>query len=504
MNITFKELRLTNFKSHQDLKVEFGDTTQITGDNAKGKSSIGEAITFLLYGNDLVGSKLDPSPVTYEANETIVELTFEVDGAERQLARKLVSGKANYIIDEVPSKASDFNEIVNDLFDKDLFLSLFNPLYFFTMHWEKQRGMVLNYVTAPANKEVFKELPKPQTDKLSTLVKKHSLEDIDKIHRANKNKLDKSYIAAQSRTKTLKEQLDQQAPTVPLESLQAELSQLVKARDEIEQSIEGQQETNYRINALQNQINALNNERDQARELFNQTKNEQIQDTCRTCKQTLQDDAIKAVEADKNSRIKKAREQFNQTVTQRKELEAELEKLAYVDVSEQLKKVHELQEKIQPIEREIAMHDQLEAMQEQVQQAQEDEHKTLETLNSSIFILDSIKAFYAKEAELQAQKVEGLLENLSIKLFDVVKSTGELKATFEIMMDGKEYKKLSLSESIKAGLELRDVLSEQSDLIIPCFVDNSESITKFKEPNGQLIMAKVVAGQELTIESEEE
>ncbi len=502
MKIDFKRLILTNFKSHQQLKVDFGENTSITGDNAKGKSSIGEAITFLLYGTDLFGSKLDPSPVTYEADETEVELTFEVDGSLKQLARRLVKGKANYIVDEVPSKASEFNDVVNSLFDKELFLSLFNPLHFFTMHWEKQRDMVLNYVTAPANKEVFKELSEPQADALGKLVKKHSLEDINKIHRANKTKLDKAYIAAQSRTKTLKEQLDQQAPTTLLESLQVELNQYMKSLNEVEVLISEAQPINNRINGLQNQINAMNSERDQIREMHVRIKNEVVQDTCRTCKQTLQDEAIKAVEADKESRMNDTKERFNKVVADRKELEEELQLLEYIDVSEQLKKAQELQEQINPIEREITMHKQLDAMQQQVAEAQENEKETLKQLNESIFILDAIKAFYAKEAELQAKKVQDLFGNLSIKLFDIVKTTGELKPTFEIMMDGKEYKKLSLSESIRAGFALRDVLSEQSDLIVPCFVDNSESITKFKEPNGQLIMAKVVAGKELEVVSE--
>jgi len=84
-----------------------------------------------------------------------------------------------------------------------------------------------------------------------------------------------------------------------------------------------------------------------------------------------------------------------------------------------------------------------------------------------------------------------------------VKTTGDNKPTFIVQMDGKDYMKLSFSEQTRAGLEVRDVLSEQSDLIAPCFVDNAETITKFKEPNGQLIISRVVAGQDLTIESED-
>ncbi|WP_249646202.1 AAA family ATPase [Lysinibacillus sp. D3C2_S12] len=65
MEIKFNQLNLQNFKSHKDLVVKFGDMTKILADNAKGKSSIGEAITFLLYGTALVGGKLDPTPITY-------------------------------------------------------------------------------------------------------------------------------------------------------------------------------------------------------------------------------------------------------------------------------------------------------------------------------------------------------------------------------------------------------------------------------------------------------
>src|SRR5690606_7893237 len=103
--------------------------------------------------------------------------------------------------------------------EKDLFLSLFNPNYFPSLHWEKQRAMITQFVPVPIKKEVLKELPDEQSKLLGELLKKHSLEDLEKIHKESKNKLSKQLIAAESRTKTLKEQLEGQAPTVPLESL---------------------------------------------------------------------------------------------------------------------------------------------------------------------------------------------------------------------------------------------------------------------------------------------
>lgn len=500
MQIVFKTLTLQNFKSHQDLVVNFGEVTKASGDNAKGKSTIPESIPWLLYGTDVFGGKLDPTPITYESEETKVSLLLNVDGKDLFLARSLKKNKTTYYINEVPSKAGEFNEILEKLFDKELFLSLFNPNYFFTMHWEKQRAMLLQYVTAPANKEVLKQLPETQSKALSELLKKHSLSDIEKIHRESKTSLDKKYIAAQSRTKTLKEQLDEFSPTVPLDSLNIELKQLVKERNEIEKVTDEAGPNNNKINSLNNRIKVLMNERDQMKSDFQKLKAEPVTDTCRTCGQHLQDESLKAAETDKEERVQRFKKQYDQIVIQRKELEAELETLDYIDVSEQLEKARELQSKISPIEAEINKHKQYTRLQEQVEQAQVDEKETLQTLNESIFIIDSVKDFKSKEAELQADKVQALFETLTVRLFKQNKGDNEIKPDFEIEMDKKPYSKLSLSESIRAGLELRDVLSQQSELIIPVFVDNAESITSFKEPVGQLIISKVVAGQELKIE----
>ncbi len=500
LQIKFKELTLQNFKSHQDLKVEFGDTTQITGDNARGKSSIGESIIWLLYGTDMLGSKLDPSPDTYEADSTKVELLFEVDGKQTFLGREIAKGRNKFYVNEVPSKATEFNQVIEQLFDKELFLSLFNPSYFFTLHWEKQRGMILQYATAPANKEVFKELPKPQSDKLSELVKKQSLDDLVKIHRDNKNKKEKEHIAAQSRTKTLKEQLDQFGSLVPVSSLNTEKAQIEKSIKEYEDSIKDSVETNQRINFLNNKIDSLTVQIDQGRDNHTQLKAREINVNCHACGQELKEDSKQTLVDNKESELSKIAEQVNPLIKERKSLREELSSLEYIEMDEkQQEKKNQWNDKLFNIEHEMNRHKQLEKLNKDAKESAENEKTVKESLNDSIFILDAIKAFNAKEAELQAEKVQGLFENLAIRLFDTVKTTGELKPTFVIQMDGKDYIKLSTAEKIKAGLELRDVLSEQSDLITPCFVDNAESITKFKEPNGQLIMAKVEAGKELEV-----
>lgn len=504
MEIKAINLNLQGFKSHPDLEVNFGEVTKISGDNAKGKSTIPESIPWLLYGLDALGSKLDPTPITYESEETKVTLLLSVDGKEVLLGRGLKKGKAQYYINEVPSKAKEFNEIVDQLFDKDLFLSLFNPNYFPTMHWEKQREMVMKYVTAPANKEVLKHMPDEQGKYLGTLFKKHSLSDIEKIHRENKTSLDKKYIAAQSRTKTLKEQLDQLPKvTAPMDSLKAELAQIDKQVRELESQYDKAFETNQAYTKVQSQLNAIQDQIDMSKERWPSLKNEAIEDTCRTCKRPLDEESVEAVKADKESRIEQYKASHTALIEKRDELKGKLAEMEYIDASETLEKIREIDPKGTPLREAIQQYSQFERLQEQVNSAVEDEKSTLESLNDSIFILDSIKAFKAKEAELQAEKVQALFTSLSVRLFKQNKGDGEYKPDFEIEMDGKPYSKLSLSEGIRAGLELRDVLSKQSKTITPVAVDNAESITSFKQPIGQLITCRVVAGQELKIEVSE-
>ncbi|WP_019123597.1 AAA family ATPase [Brevibacillus massiliensis] len=505
MKILFQKLTLKNYKSHRDLVVEFGDLTRITGDNAKGKSSIPEAVSWTLYGTDTFGSKIDPTPIGYDFDEVKAELLLSVDDKQILLGRGIAKGKVQYWINEVPSKATEFDQLVQSLFDKDLFLSLFNPSYFPSLHWETQRKLILQYVTAPANREVFAQLPAAQADKLAELLKKHSLADLEKIHRDNKNKQDKQYIAAQSRTKTLLEQLERlPQEDIDIEATKAESTKLYEKIKEIEKMTGSADENNRKINTLQARIKSLLEQRDRMKAQFAALKDEPIKDTCRTCGQVLQGDAKANAEADKQKRIDQFKADYDKTVLERKELEAQLATLEYIDVSEQLENIRELERKRDALEDAIYRLKNVQGLQEEIEKAKADEAATLASRNESVFILDAIKAFLAKEAELQAAKVQDLFTTLSIRLFKQNKTDGELKPDFEIEMDGKPYRKLSLSESIRAGLELRDVLSQQSGIVAPCFVDNAESITRFTQPNGQLIMCRVVAGQDLKIEMEDE
>lgn len=505
MEVKFVSLKLTNFKSHRDLEVKFGDLTKITGDNAQGKSSIIEAIPWVFYGTDVLGSKSDPTPTNYEFDYAKAELLVSLDDKKILLARGIEKGKAAYWINEVPSKATEFDELVKSLFDKDVFLSLFNPSFFFSLKWDEQRALLLRYVTAPANKEVFTKMEKLQADKLAELVKKHSLSDLDKIHRDNKLKLDKALIAAQSRTRTLQEQLDRipQAGHNSLSQARAELEDLTA---KIAAAESGRQEDALRTIAhLQARYESMLPQIKSIRDEHAAAKEQPIDDECAACGQELVGQAKARAVRTHTLNCNAIAAKANKMIEQAKAVKAELAGLQSEigPVNDNPEELNRLRIARSALQESIMAAEQRQQLEQQIEEARKAEADTLASRNESVFIIDALKAFHAKEAELQAAKVQDLFTTLSLRLFKENKGDGEIKPDFEIMMDGKPYRKLSLSESIRAGLELREVLSQQAGIVAPCFVDNAESITRFKQPSGQLIVSRVIADQPLKIESEE-
>jgi len=505
-----------NFKAHRDLCVKFGDLTKITGDNEEGKSSVLDIPPWTLYGTDTFGSKMDPTPTTYKYDYVMAETLLEVDGKLLKFGRGIEKGKATYYINDVPSKASDFEEIVKSLIDKDLFLCLYNPSYFFSLHWEKQREIMLRYEMPPTQKEVFAEMSRtdpdqklkdiklnPQAEKLAELVKKHTLPQLEEIHKKNKNDKDTAHKKAQGRTETLEEQF-RQLPEMPedIEAIKAEDAELVKQVKAIHAKIELADEPKRKQAVLEGTIENVRQQIAAAKDRYMKVHNEEIAEECSTCKRPFDEAAKQAAETNKDERKKPLRDEHDKLVAQRKELEVELAAVELIDVSELWEQMRALEKRRDTKADAIGLYNRSQSLQADLEKARADEAATLASRNDSIFILDAIKSYEAKAAELQAAKVQGLFETIKIRLFKEQKN-GDIKADFVIDQYGKTPTQFSLSGAIRAGLEVRNVISQQSGWIAPCFIDNKESVTHYKAPRGQLILCQVIEGKPLKIESEE-
>lgn len=92
------------------------------------------------------------------------------------------------------------------------------------------------------------------------------------------------------------------------------------------------------------------------------------------------------------------------------------------------------------------------------------------------------------------------LDMVGFSLYDILKTTGEVKNAFRFTYDGRDYRKLSHSERIFAGMEVSELIKALTGRNYPVFVDDSESVvTLAKRPSGQVLLSRVVGGAPLTV-----
>ena len=166
--IKIKRLELENFKCHKSLKLDFeGGNASIYGDNASGKTSIYDALTWLLFGKDSQGNgekniEIKPLDANGEVKDhlavTAVEAVLDVNGEEVTLRRtykevwttKRGSSQAtydgntsDYYVDGVPCKRNAFQEKVNELVDEDTFRMLTSVSHFANaISWQDRRAVL--------------------------------------------------------------------------------------------------------------------------------------------------------------------------------------------------------------------------------------------------------------------------------------------------------------------------------------------------------------------------
>lgn len=166
--IKIKRLVLENFKCHQNLTLTFnGGNASIYGDNASGKTSIYDALTWLLFGKDSQGNgekniEIKPLDANGEVKDhdalTAVEAVLDVNGEEVTLRRtykevwttKRGSSQATYdgntseyYVSGVPCKKNAFQEKVNELVDEDTFRMLTSVSHFANgISWQERRAVL--------------------------------------------------------------------------------------------------------------------------------------------------------------------------------------------------------------------------------------------------------------------------------------------------------------------------------------------------------------------------
>jgi hypothetical protein len=114
--------------------------------------------------------------------------------------------------------------------------------------------------------------------------------------------------------------------------------------------------------------------------------------------------------------------------------------------------------------------------------------------------IDAAIEYAAKRAQISLKPLK--MKHVDIKLHEIVRSTGEVVNTFKFTYEGRDYKILSLSEKIKAGLEVSSLIRRLAGRDYPVLVDNTESITTLDclEGFSQAILTKVLKDSHLMVE----
>ena len=210
--IKIKRMVLENFKCHKSLRLDFeGGNASIYGDNASGKTSIYDALTWLLFGKDSAGNgekniEIKPLDATGEVKDhlavTAVEAVLDVNGEEVTLRRtykevwttKRGSSQAtydgntsDYYVDGVPCKRNAFQDRVNELVDEDTFRMLTSVSHFANgIGWQDRRAVLFKVAGVMDDAQILatNEAFTPLVESMGKL----SLEDYKKKLLAEKRK----------------------------------------------------------------------------------------------------------------------------------------------------------------------------------------------------------------------------------------------------------------------------------------------------------------------------
>lgn len=183
MKMQLMSLTLDHFKGFDHREFQFeGKNAVLYGDNAAGKTTVYDALTWLLFGKDSqgrTGFEIKPlftsgehqGEVKDHAAVTSVEAALLVNGAQRRLKRscrevwtkKRGSSEAafdghasEFTVDGVPVKKSEFAARVGEIISEDRFRLLTSISYFASaMPWQSRREVLFDLAGVGGDREIM-------------------------------------------------------------------------------------------------------------------------------------------------------------------------------------------------------------------------------------------------------------------------------------------------------------------------------------------------------------
>jgi len=595
---------VSGFKCYEaPMEITFGNPTIVTGGNGRGKSSLADAIAFAVTGLPFFGER----GIDRLHNETNPDLQITMrftdeSGKAHELTRSRQKDRMSITYDGYAIRQTDLNEMFGE---RDVFLSIFNPLYFIEELGEDGKKLLERYLPPVQQADVLPLLNEQTQQRLSGLkllspetFLKNRREEIRTLEQDAvylSGKLDLAQKQRQS-SKELSAELNAQIQdlqreiaslearrfeNVNLEDLQ---EQLVQASEQYEE-LSGEapevldtaeldaklQEFHAKLGARSSEVyqpkytgplaedtakvQALGKKYQQNAALL---KRFQPGTSCPVCRRALsqqeypafrqalqaETEKIAADGTQMRSQIAELQEMEQKSQSTFEQFKAEdieryqseigalnqkrkqLQENAAQQNMKRQQALEQLRARIQNLtasiecgtlspadserlaERKALLEDcrvQLAAAQQVLSAAPEDFderiHKIEQEITEKKIIMKDVILYMSKRAEMTFSKLA--LNRVKISLYDVVKTTGELKDVFRFTYNGRRYDRLSLSEKIRAGAEVSELVKRLTGRNYPVFFDNMESVDDLSNvrPTGQLILAKCVRNAALSVKA---
>lgn len=282
-------LTLGNFKGVRDFTLEPGGlSTNVYGTNATGKTTLADALSWLLFDKDSTGAK-DFGIKTLEDGEPLhgvehaAEATLEVetDGPPTEItlrkvyhevwtmargsAKKTFTGHTtDYFIDGVPVPLKDYKAQIASIADEGIFRLLTDPMAYNALHWQDRRRVLLEVCGDVDDADVI--ATDKQLGRLPEILGSRSLDEHRKVMAARRKKINDELEDIPVRIAEVERGLPDPVKANPdkLANLDAEIT---RYREQIAEAKAGGQtaELTKRKRELEGEILALDNEVTQAR-----------------------------------------------------------------------------------------------------------------------------------------------------------------------------------------------------------------------------------------------
>lgn len=212
--IRLKKLRLLNFKGIRNLEIDFeGKVTSIFAANGKGKSTILDAFSWVLFGKDRKDRKPSGKSSfglkTYDGNNVVipripheVETIIEIDGEQVTLRRTFNEkwtkkrgemeehfdgNEEERFFNDVPCSVDEWSEKIASICPESVFRLITSPECFNAQKMEVKRKMLIQMAGGVRDEDIAKG--NDSFTELLSLMKDKTLEDLKKEVKAKKTRV---------------------------------------------------------------------------------------------------------------------------------------------------------------------------------------------------------------------------------------------------------------------------------------------------------------------------